>query len=94
LVGTLNGVYVSFDEDYTQWSLLGSGLPNAQVFDMDFNLADDVLVAGTQGRGAWKIEKVSEALGFTTEEPPTPQAVDPAVIWFILKGSTTGDSDE
>jgi hypothetical protein len=94
LVGTLNGVYVSFDEDYTQWSLLGSGLPNTQVFDMDFNLADDVLVAATQGRGAWKIEKVSEALGFTTEEPPTPQAVDPAVIWFILKGSTTGDSDE
>lgn len=94
LVGTLNGVYVSFDEDYTQWSLLGSGLPNTQVFDMDFNLADDVLVAATQGRGAWKIEKVSEALGVTTEEPPPPQAVDPAVLWFMLKGSTTGDSDE
>ena len=61
---------------------------------MDFNLADDVLVAATQGRGAWKIEKVSEALGVTTEEPPPPQAVDPAVLWFMLKGSTTDDSDE
>lgn len=89
LVGTLNGVYVSFDEDYTQWSLLGSGLPNAQVFDMDFNLADDVLVAGTQGRGAWKIEKVSEALGFSK------QAVDPAVLWIILnqRSSITSDDD-
>ena len=90
LVGTLNGVYVSFDEDYTQWSLLGSGLPNAQVFDMDFNLADDVLVAGTQGRGTWKIENVSKALEF----PPVKQAIDPAVLWIILQGSTTSDSDE
>ena len=56
---------------------------------MDFNLADDVLVAGTQGRGAWKIEKVSEALGFSK------QAVDPAVLWIILnqRSSITSDDD-
>jgi len=89
LVGTLNGVYVSFDEDYTKWSLLGSGLPNAQAFDIDFSAIDDVLVVGTLGRGSWKIENVSQVLGFQSVK----QAVDPGILWFILRKPTESDSD-
>ena len=89
LVGTLNGVYVSFDEDYTKWSLLGSGLPNAQAFDIDFSFTDDVLVVGTLGRGSWKIENVSQVLGFQSVK----QTVDPGILWFILRKPTENDSD-
>ncbi|MDA9942551.1 hypothetical protein N9C62_08090 [Luminiphilus sp.] len=89
LVGTLQGVYAAMDTDYTKWSLLGTGLPNTQVFDMDFSLGDDVLVAGTLGRGAWKISNVSQVLGF----PPVLE-IDPAVLWFILKQRTASDDSD
>ena len=56
---------------------------------MDFSLGDDVLVAGTLGRGAWKISNVSQVLGF----PPVLE-IDPAVLWFILnQGTASDDSD-
>src|SRR5262245_1062314 len=56
LVGTNAGVFVSFsDSGFTTWNKLGIGLPNALVWDLDYDVADDVLVAGTLGRGAWTI---------------------------------------
>jgi len=56
LVGTNAGVFVSFSSSgFTIWNKLGTGLPNAVVADLDYNSADDVLLAGTLGRGAWTI---------------------------------------
>jgi hypothetical protein len=56
LVGTNAGVFVSFSASgFTSWSKLGTGLPNALVADLDYDAADDVLLAGTLGRGAWTI---------------------------------------
>jgi hypothetical protein len=56
LVGTNAGVFVSFSSSgFTSWSRLGIGLPNVLVADLDYDVADDVLVAGTLGRGAWTI---------------------------------------
>jgi hypothetical protein len=56
LVGTNAGVFVSFSSNgFTSWSRLGVGLPNVLVADLDYDVADDVLVAGTLGRGAWTI---------------------------------------
>jgi hypothetical protein len=56
LVGTNAGVFVSFSSSgFTIWNKLGTGLPNALVADLDYNVADDVLLAGTLGRGAWTI---------------------------------------
>ena len=43
------------------WSEFGAGLPNT-VVDVEYNLADDVLVAGTFGHGAWTIEDASDFL--------------------------------
>ena len=37
------------------WRKLGTGLSNAVVSDLRYDVVDDVLVAGTIGRGAWKI---------------------------------------
>ena len=56
LVGTNAGVFVSFSTSgFTIWNKLGIGLPNAPVADLDYDVADDVLLAGTLGRGAWTI---------------------------------------
>ena len=59
LVGTDLGVYVATGPSYTNWSEVGTNLPNAPVFDMEYNLADDVLVVGTFGRGAWLVPVAS-----------------------------------
>ena len=59
LVGTDLGVYVANGPSYTNWSKVGTNLPNAPVFDMEYNQADDVLVVGTFGRGAWLVPVAS-----------------------------------
>ncbi|MDE0193520.1 MAG: YCF48-related protein [Gammaproteobacteria bacterium] len=38
-----------------EWHDLGSGLPDAPVLDLDYDLDSRLLVAGTLGRGAWFI---------------------------------------
>jgi hypothetical protein len=63
LVGTHQGVYAALASDnYASWSKVGSGLPNAPVWDMDYDSTDDVLVVGTLGRGAWKMTNVSQTI--------------------------------
>ena len=67
-VGPING-------SATQWQLLGSGLPNVNVHDLVYNATDDVLVAGTFGRGAWTLDNASRAL--LPLSPPSPPAPPP-----------------
>jgi len=60
LVGASQGVYRAINPVVdVQWTELGSGLPNALVRDIDFanrlGATDDVLLAGTMGRGAWTL---------------------------------------
>jgi photosystem II stability/assembly factor-like uncharacterized protein len=60
VVGTQTGVYFARAAGgFTTWSRLGSSLPNVPVFDLDFDRSDDVLIAGTMGRGAWKLRDAS-----------------------------------
>jgi photosystem II stability/assembly factor-like uncharacterized protein len=62
VVGTNAGVFVSFSTTgFTRWSKLGTGLPNAPVADLDYDAADDVLVVGTLGRGAWTLTNLRDA---------------------------------
>jgi len=37
------------------WASLSTGLPHALVRDLHYDYADDVLVAGTMGRGVWTL---------------------------------------
>jgi len=59
VVGTNAGVRVSIDGSFGNWFQLGSGLPNAPVWDLDYDITDDVLIAGTLGRAAWSIPNAS-----------------------------------
>jgi hypothetical protein len=60
----------------TQWELLGAGLPDVNVQQVVYNAADDVLVAGTYGRGAWTLANASQVL-----VPPTiPPVIPPPAV--------------
>jgi hypothetical protein len=63
LIGTNSGVYRLINPDQnTVWTKYGTGLPNGTVTDLHYNASDDVLIAGTRGRGAWKITSASTTL--------------------------------
>jgi hypothetical protein len=58
VVAADRGVYVSrASTGYSVWQRLGTGFPNVPVFELDYDAADDVLAAGTLGRGAWKLSR-------------------------------------
>ena len=78
LVGGLGGVYqlheieLQLFEPHSrspfQWSKLGLGMPNVLVTDVLYSQADDILFAGTWGRGIWSIRN------FKTEDAAFPAA--------------------
>jgi hypothetical protein len=64
----------------------GTQIPNAQISDINYNPADDILVVGTLGRGAWSISGLynvavqGSTSGSAFEEPqpePEPEVVIP-----------------
>lgn len=59
VVGTNAGVFVSAEGRFGKWFKLARGLPNAPVWDLEYDARDDVLVAGTLGRGAWTLANAS-----------------------------------
>ena len=72
VVGTNQGLYVARDTDYTKWLKVGAGLPNAPVWDLVYDATDDVLVAGTLGRGAWKmVNAAGNVLGLSSPTDDT-----------------------
>ena len=60
VVGTNLGVHLTVEGSLGNWFQLGTNLPNALVWDLDYDAADDVLVAGTLGRGAWLLANASD----------------------------------
>ncbi len=64
LVGADRGIFVAYESTgFQTWSRLGgSGLPNALVFELDYDVEDDVLIAGLMGRGSWKFVAASDLL--------------------------------
>ncbi len=59
LVGGDTGVWRTILNNAGVWSEYGAGLPNAPVWDMDYDATADVLAVGTLGRGAWTIPDVT-----------------------------------
>ena len=61
-VGTDSGVFVTQTQHLGTWAELGANLPNTLTFDLNYDAADDVLVAGTLGRGSWTLSNASAVL--------------------------------
>src|SRR5205823_2750084 len=57
LVGSLGGVFqmVQPGKPGAHWTVVGEGLPHALTMDLHYDYTDNVLVAGTLGRGAWTL---------------------------------------
>ena len=64
VVGGANGVFRMSTDNPGVWNQLGTGLSNAIVRDLDYDAVDDTLVAGTLGRGAWKLTPVNNIASF------------------------------
>lgn len=63
VVGTTNGIYSANQANgFATWSRLGTDLPTVPVFDLFYDRTDDVIVAGTMGRGAWKLFEASQVV--------------------------------
>ncbi|MCA9131980.1 MAG: hypothetical protein KDA45_02450, partial [Planctomycetales bacterium] len=75
VVGGNLGVFTSLISSPHIWTEVGSNLPNAPAFDLQYDASDDVLVAGTLGRGAWTLPNASALLAGL---PPAAPAVVPA----------------
>ena len=52
-VGTTVGVY-RYDESTGLWEQFGNNLPNVNIRDLEINTNDNILTAGTYGRGIWQ----------------------------------------
>jgi len=61
LVGADRGIFLAAGPSFSNWNRLGSGLPNAPVYHVEYNAADGILLAGTLGRGAWTLKLSSDA---------------------------------
>ena len=68
LVGGEGGVFRTTTDTLGTWSEFGMGLPNSIAYDLDYDAADDMLVVGTLGRGAWAIDDVSDFI-FESADP-------------------------
>ena len=98
--GTDIGVFFSFARNLGTWSRLGTGLPNAVVYDMQYNNTDKVLVIGTMGRGTFLLDvgmptlsmgpniNISKAVGNNTEESI---AINPTNINNLIASETDND---
>ena len=54
-VGTSLGVYYR-DDSMSSWMPFDTNLPNVSVSDLEINLEDAKLIAGTYGRGVWQTD--------------------------------------
>ncbi|HEX6901200.1 MAG TPA: RTX toxin [Thermoanaerobaculia bacterium] len=63
VLGTQTGIFYATEATgFSVWRRLGNGLPTVAVFDLAYDRGDDLLVAGTLGRGAWKLLNISTAV--------------------------------
>ncbi|MEM9826006.1 MAG: hypothetical protein AAF958_05430 [Planctomycetota bacterium] len=59
VLGTNQGVFALDPDSTSDWFEVGQDLPGAVVFDLQYNATDDLLIAGTMGRGVWTLENAS-----------------------------------
>lgn len=55
--------YATASSGFSNWQPLGTGLPNAPVFELTYHTQRDVLIAGMLGRGAWRLNGVASGGG-------------------------------
>jgi hypothetical protein len=70
VVGTSSGVFYALASQLggaASWSKFGGNVPDVIVYDLEYDAADNVLVAGTMGRGAWLVNNATTNLGLDSQ---------------------------
>ncbi|MEP7009563.1 MAG: RTX toxin [Acidobacteriota bacterium] len=63
VVGSQTGAWIASKlTGFSQWYPLGKGLPTVPVFDLDYDIGADRLIAATLGRAAWTLDQVKVAV--------------------------------
>lgn len=52
-IGTSLGVY-HINDNLTEWEIFDNNLPNVPIQDLEINIEDKTITAGTYGRGVWQ----------------------------------------
>jgi hypothetical protein len=89
-IATDSGVYASANAtagSATAWSVLQSGLPNAQVLALRLRNTSRTLVAGTHGRGLWSLLLPSLPNYALTELSPTAASAGSGSLPLAVTGS-------
>ncbi len=64
VVGADRGTYYALSSSgFSTWQALGTGLPNVPVYELAYHAGRDALIAGTLGRGAWRLNGVAAGGG-------------------------------
>jgi|GEM_PF-3287439 len=93
VVGANRGLYISHEASgFTSWDLLGVALPNAPVYEIRHDAANDLLIAGTLGRGVFSIDLSNEAPVAMADTETT--ALDTAVVIDVLDNDSDADGDD
>ncbi len=89
-VGTQVGVYRMSVATLGTWSELDASLPTVPVYDLDYDSRDDLIVAGTLGRGAWMFRSASVVqVATSTPLPPVAAGVSAG---DLIQGGTGNDT--
>ncbi|MDA1014947.1 MAG: hypothetical protein O3A00_10925 [Planctomycetota bacterium] len=91
LVGTERGMYYSLTSALGTWALVGANLPNVLVYDIVYDVVDDLLVAGTLGRGACTFADASDELFAVLNETSVALSGNDLVITDV-NGGTSNDN--
>jgi uncharacterized repeat protein (TIGR01451 family) len=87
------GAFVTHDGG-ADWAPIGSGLPRVQVYQMGYDPARGLLLAGTHGRGSWTLGTAAQApaLVASISDPGTP--VGPGIdLPYTLHIRNIGNAD-
>ena len=89
IVGTDKGTFISKSTTgYVVWEEFGENLPPVPVWSLEYNKQDDVLVAGTMGRGEYII-KAPLSINDAPFIIDSPQVNPSGLTMNLLKGSTS-----
>ena len=93
VVGAQEGVFRMLLSAPNVWSELGSSsLPNVAVWELAYNPANDLLVAGTMGRGAWTFAAASFGQQFNNPIAGNGGLVNLSASGDVLSGDDGNDT--
>ena len=92
VVGSQAGVFRMVVSAAGTWTALSGALPNAQVTELHYSPNNDLLVAGTMGRGSWTFAAASQGVQISNPVPGNGGVVNLVALGDTLIGGDGNDT--